>query len=508
MLSEQIRKLTAQFYKDFMKNTSPDQLFGQLFIDLHASGLFPDGKVISDALPELPPDSIMQNYRSLKQSQNFDIQAFFDIHFSLPLNKATTFKSDISLSVEEHIESLWAVLYRRPKKVAEGNSLIALPYPYVVPGGRFNEIYYWDSYFTMLGLQVSGRENVMEFMIKNFAWMLSEFGMIPNGNRSYYLTRSQPPFFALMIKLLSKSKGDQVYIDYYDALKQEYQFWMNPESGHKVSMPNGAILNRYYDARDTPRPEMYSDDVELSKTNTHGKNPALYRNLRSAAESGWDFSSRWLSDPKDLVTIRATSIVPIDLNCLLYFLEESLSKAAKLNGDEASSKEFQSAAIARKDAINKYCWNAKLGFYTDYDIESKALRPLKSLAGIFPLFFKIASDDQANSIADIVKSEFLKPGGVVTTTINSGQQWDAPNGWAPLQWITFMGLKNYGHQELANQIKDNWLALNRKVFKNTGKMLEKYDVEDIDKLGGGGEYPVQDGFGWTNGVFLKLASME
>ena len=140
----------------------------------------------------------------------------------------------------------------------------------------------------------------------------------------------------------------------------------------------------------------------------------------------------------------------------------------------------------------------------DYDFVKKCHTDVYSLAGMFPLFFNIATEEQAKSCAQVIQEKFLRPGGVVTTTLHSGQQWDAPNGWAPLQWITIQGLKNYGFDDLADDIKNRWINLNTKVFRNTGKMLEKYNVENMDLLSGGGEYPVQDGFGWTNGVLLRL----
>ena len=160
----------------------------------------------------------------------------------------------------------------------------------------------------------------------------------------------------------------------------------------------------------------------------------------------------------------------------------------------------------RRNLILKYCWNDKQGFFCDYNFKTGQVNDFKSLAAVYPLYFQIASQEQAAAVAQILQEEFLIPGGLVTTKINSGQQWDSPNGWAPLQWMAYQGFVNYGFQDLANEIKKRWLSLNEKVFKETGKMLEKYNVEDISLLGGGGEYPVQDGFGWTNGVYLKLLS--
>ena len=189
---------------------------------------------------------------------------------------------------------------------------------------------------------------------------------------------------------------------------------------------------------------------------------------------------------------------------MLYHFEKTIAEAFLIEEDSVKSEAFFEKAAQRKELILKHFWNEEIDFFCDYNFEKKAINNFKSLAGTFPLFFKIANQNQAESCAKIIENEFLKAGGLVTTTIESGQQWDAPNGWAPLQWVAIQGLRNYGFNDLANQIKHNWVNLNKNVFKRTGKLLEKYNVVDTSLLSGGGEYPVQDGFGWTNGVLLKL----
>ena len=154
--------------------------------------------------------------------------------------------------------------------------------------------------------------------------------------------------------------------------------------------------------------------------------------------------------------------------------------------------------------MDEYCWNTVDGVYEDYNWVTQKRTGVKSLAMAYPLFFNMASQVQADKVAAYLGEHFLKPGGVVTTLANTGQQWDAPNGWAPLQWMTVQGLENYGHHNLALTIAERWTALNEKVYKNTGKFVEKYNVEDLTLDAGGGEYPVQDGFGWSNGVYLAL----
>jgi alpha,alpha-trehalase len=498
-----------------MQYLPPDQVFQELFTDQHRSGIWPDGKTISDMTPLSPPEVILEKYRAEKDLPGFDLKAFTEAHFEIPISKTSGFQSDPTRPVAEHINILWDWLKREADEARPGSSLIPLPYPYIVPGGRFNEIYYWDSYFTMLGLQTSGRVDIIENMVRNFAHLINEFGFIPNGNRTYFLGRSQPPFFALMVSLLAAEQGDMVFANFFPQLLKEHSFWMkgiNPDweaksglqySERAVRLEDGEVLNRYYDNFHSPRAEMYSDDLE---TAAHADREAtqLYLDLRAACESGWDFSARWLTNPNDLSTIHTTDILPVDLNCLLCFLEETCTKALALQGDTNDAGAFYTLERKRKAAILKYHWSEAHGFFMDYDFRKKCHTDVYSLAGMYPLFFKIATPEQAESCAKIIQEKFLRPGGVVTTPIHSGQQWDAPNGWAPLQWITIQGLKNYGFDDLANDIKKRWIDLNTKVFRNTGKLLEKYNVENIDLLSGGGEYPVQDGFGWTNGVLLRL----
>ncbi len=230
----------------------------------------------------------------------------------------------------------------------------------------------------------------------------------------------------------------------------------------------------------------------------------LYRDIRAACESGWDFSSRWYKQNQDFSSIHTTEIIPVDLNCLLFNLEETIAEAYRLLNDKILSEKYQTTASERKRAINKYCWNKDENFYFDYDyVEGKQKQSL-TLAAAFPLFFKIANADQADGVAKYLQKHFLYPGGLQTTIVTTGQQWDAPNGWAPLQYIAVKGLMNYSYNDLAKTIADRWTAVNEKVFKSSGKMLEKYNVENAQLKSGGGEYPTQDGFGWSNGVYLKF----
>lgn len=472
--------------------------------------VFPDGKTFVDAAPRFAPEIIAARYSQACHQPGFSLREFVLEHYDLPqpLNEADLPEGKIS--IEENISRLWDILTRKPAPA--NGSLIALPYPYIVPGGRFGEIYYWDSYFTMLGLQAAGRIDMIENMISNFSHLIDQFGYIPNGNRTYFLGRSQPPFYSLIIRLLAEVKGTQVLADHFEHLLKEYSYWMKGagvlgdelrEAGHCVRLPGNEIMNRYWDESDTPRPESYREDVELAATAK--ANPAqLYRHLRAGAESGWDFSGRWFGKPEEFGTIHTTDIIPVDLNALLFYLEETIAGACRIKGMTEQAESFYAKATARKNAIDRYCWNEKAGFYFDYDWKSGQQKSVYSLAAVYPLYFGIASRQQAAAVAAMIEKDFLKEGGVLTSTIATGQQWDAPNGWAPLQWLTITGLERYQHQRLAGKIAKRWMKLNNQVYQRTGKLMEKYNVVDTHLEAGGGEYPGQDGFGWTNGVLLAL----
>lgn len=487
---------------------TPDIIYGDLFIQVQMQRVFPDGKTFVDCIPKRKVADIMYDYGLLK-GPSFDLKKFVADNFELPVNPVTNYTSDSKEELSTHIKNLWAVLKRNPDATVEGSSLLPLPYPYIVPGGRFREIYYWDSYFTMLGLKESNEWEMVENMINNFAFLINTYGHIPNGNRSYYLSRSQPPYFAMMVNLLAEKKGLQVYAVYQKELQKEYDYWMDKTAAtkHVVIMPDGSVLNRFYDQGVKPRQESYREDYEIAETESNGTAIVFEqksKDLRSGAESGWDFSSRWFADGNNISSIETTNIVPVDLNGLLYSLELTLAKAYKQTGNAAAANEYTAAAAKRKTAINKYCFNAKQNWYYDYIISSKKQSSEKTIAGVSPLFFNIAPKQKAAAIATVLKNNFLKDGGVVTTLKTTGQQWDAPNGWAPLQWMAVKGLENYDQKKLAKEIAERWVVLNEKVYKNTGKMMEKYNVVNAALDAGGGEYTSQDGFGWTNGVYLAM----
>ncbi|MEO1624025.1 MAG: alpha,alpha-trehalase TreF [Bacteroidota bacterium] len=496
----------------------PEAAYGELFRAVQLAAVFPDSKTFTDCTAKSAAKDIREAYQKEKDLPGFDLTAFVLKHFDKPRQYASGFQSDSKRTVDEHINALWPVLTRQADSSLNGSTLLPLPKSYIVPGGRFGEIYYWDSYFTILGLQAAGKMGMVRNMADNFAYLIDTVGFVPNGNRTYFLGRSQPPFFSLIVRVLAEVEGEKALLDYLPQLQKEYNFWMNGRESQLsdgtqsfrrvVRINESLVMNRYWDDRPAPRPESYKEDVELVEGISDRPAERVYRDLRAACESGWDFSSRWFKDAQYLASIHTTDILPVDQNALLYHLEGCMADAYRAKGDSSVAQQFDEAARKRKEGVAQFCWDEKAGFFVDYDFVQQQPTGVHSLAGMFPLFFKMASAEQAERVAEKIEKYFLKAGGVVTTLNNTGQQWDAPNGWAPLQWITIQGLRNYGHDELANSIRQRWIDLNNKVYKNTGKMVEKYNVEDMGLEAGGGEYPVQDGFGWTNGVLLKLLMDE
>jgi alpha,alpha-trehalase len=498
----------------------PARDLGPLFQDVQLSRIFADSKTFVDARPLLAPAEIAARYAVARGSARFSLQSFVGQYFELPRAIAAGFRTDSSQTMEEHIRALWPVLTHPPDSADPRSSLIPLPKAYVVPGGRFREVYYWDSYFTMLGLIESRRIDLVGSMLDNFAYLVEQVGHVPNGNRTYYLSRSQPPFFAAMVGLYAGATDTTQALQYLAALEAEHAYWMQgteglaPGEAHRrvVRLRDGSVLNRYWDDRPEPRPESFRQDYELGQTLPETRREAFYRNVRATAESGWDFSSRWLRDPRDLRTLETTELAPVDLNSLLYHAERMIAglRAARgLPGDKEVADRFARKAEDRRRALLAATYDSASGFF--YDIRWRSgerVTDRPTLAAAAPLYFGLASPEQGRAVAGRLEREFLKPGGFVTTLITSGQQWDAPNGWPPLQWLAIEGVRRYGHADLAAAGRDRWLTLNRRTFQATGKMTEKYDVVDLQRRAGGGEYPAQDGFGWSNGVALLLAGQH
>ncbi len=468
------------------------QTEGALFEAVQLARLFPDSKTFVDAVPLFPTEEIQAAYDALLASgARFDLRAQLELWFELPIrNPGVPVRAD---SATSYIERTWERLTRTATSVPAGSTMLALPHPFLVPGGRFDECFYWDSYFTALGLVKQGRTDLVQGIVDNLVHLQQTVGLIPNGSRTYLATRSQPPVLSLLVGLLADPTR------YVDALLAEHALWTSPE---RTVIVGGVPMSRYLGGENTPRPESFAEDVA---TNGGSTTPcSLFAHLRAGAESGWDFSSRWLDNPDDLATIRTEDVLPIDLNCLLALLEHSIAAL----GDRAGRndlQEFRQRALRRAEAILTHFFDPDAGWFTDLEASTLAHRPQLSLAGMVALAARVADGRTAERTRRTLIDRFLAPGGLRTTLRDTTQQWDGRNGWAPLQWWAIDGLRAYGFTDEAETVRTRWLRTCDTGFAQDGVLLEKYDVDDPGLRAEGGEYEVQEGFGWTNGVYIALS---
>lgn len=525
---------------------TPDKQYGDLFYAVQESEMFIDSKTFCDAFPVqgMTPAQITQEYLRRKDKPGFDIKFFVEEFYEVPDYVHENHAAPKGMPITTHISSMWDVLAQPPSE--NMGSLIGLRNKSYKPGKRFSETFYWDSYFTMLGLAESGKWDEIEGMVENFSDLIHQYGHIPNGTRTYLMTRSQPPLFAAMVNLLAEYKGEQAYVKYLPAMLREYKFWMRGKgslhvegaegdaSRRVVRMPRDfddsdqqyAFLNRHYDACGTPRQEAYKEDIETLalaeryNTTIFPVDAAhLFRSIRGMAEWGWDMTSRGMADAQNLHTANTLDIVPVDLNCHLFTLEQTIAKAFAIkayrylpdsvqdNPYIAQATLYESLAEQRKRAINKYCWDEERQIYCDYNFKTQMTTPVDSAAALTPLFVGAAEPDKALATAVRMQQDFLSKGGLRTTLHKTEQQWDGEMGWAPLQVMAITGLRKYGHYDFAQNIRDNWVSMIEEVYALTGEIFEKYNVANRE-IGGGGEYVVQPGFGWTNGSYLWMKGLS
>lgn len=488
------------------------QLSGPLYRAVQREGVFEDSKTFVDCVPQVEPAVIRERFRARRDDPDFDLAAFVHEHFDVPSDETETPDLPADRTMHEHVDLLWDHLTRpADADVDEWDTRIPLPRRYVVPGGRFREMYYWDTYFAAEGLAADGRVDLVADLAEDYASLVERVGHVPNGARLYFRSRSQPPLFYRLVAVLERERGFEAVEPYLDRLDAEHGYWLDgaaaldPGEAHRHAVNlDGTVLNRYWDDRPEPRPESYREDRELAADLAPDERPRFFRDVRAACESGWDFSSRWLADPDDLRTIRTTDLLPVDLNAYLFGMETHLAEWFRETGADDRARDYERRAAERREAVEAHCWDPERGTYVDYDWRHHERAEQETLACAVPLFTGLASDERAAAVAERLEAEFLQAGGLPTTLVDSPEQWDWPNGWAPLQYVAVRGLQRYGHDDLARDVAERWLSTNRVQFERTGTMHEKYDVVDPESEAGGGEYELQEGFGWTNGVVSAL----
>jgi alpha,alpha-trehalase len=400
--------------------------------------------------------------------------------------------------------------------------LLYLPKPYVVPGGRFNEMYGWDSYFIQLGLLRDDKIELARDMTDNFLYEVRHYGKVLNANRTYYLTRSQPPFLTQMVwNVYSKTHDRQWLEASMPAIENYHHFWTS--AGHFTETG----LARYYASGDGPAPEVLSgeraangqthydlvrnyfhthdvtdyDVAEYYDKATDSFTPLFYKGDRSMRESGFDPSNRFGPFNLDIIHYDA-----VCLNSLLYLMEMQIADIHDLLGKK-DGPEFREQARVRAERINREMWSPEEGLYFDYNFATKKVRKYPFLTTFYPLWAGIATKEQAAAVRNNLKL-FEQDGGLQTSTNVSGNQWDSPFGWAPLQMIAVEGLRRYGYKEDADRISMKFLSMVKRQFVVKGYIVEKYDVvnpgTDVSALIHFGYNTNEAGFGWTNAVYTRL----
>ncbi|XP_070685049.1 trehalase [Pempheris klunzingeri] len=514
---------------------------GPILDQVQKAKLFDDDKYFVDMKLREPPDVVLSAFHNLSvESANMAVppaklQEFLRTYFEKP---GTEFESwtppdwqdkpkflggiaDQKLrDWAEKIHNLWKSLGRKiragVKDHPELYSQIYTPHPVIVPGGRFRELYYWDSYWVINGLLLSEMTDTAYGMIQNFLYLVNRYGFVPNGGRIYYERRSQPPFLTLMVKSYYQATKDKEFLRAaLPALEQEYRFWMQNRSVAVTVNGTEHVLNRYYVEVGLPRPESYTDDVELAEGLTDDRKEQLWMDLKAGAESGWDFTSRWFVDGGGhnngtLRETRTSHILPTDLNALLFLNEETLASFHRILGDGDSAALYDRAAARRLEAIESVLWEAERGAWFDYNLVTQSKHFEFYPSNLAPIWAQCYSRPEMGEKA----LQYLKgsgalqfPNGVPTSLKESGQQWDYPNAWPPLQHMLIQGLSKLPSEDakqLAFDLAQRWIRTNWLAYTKYEAMFEKYDVNGDGKPGGGGEYEVQLGFGWTNGVALQL----
>ncbi|KYN15329.1 Trehalase [Trachymyrmex cornetzi] len=398
-------------------------------------------------------------------------------------------------------------------------SIIYVPHPVIVPGGRFREFYYWDSYWIIKGLLLSEMHNTVKGMLNNFVKIVDKIGFIPNGGRIYYAMRSHPPLLIPMVDEYLKTTHDDAWLkENLWLLEKEFNFWM---TNRTVDIEKDGInytLARYYEESSGPRPESYKEDYLTSQSfRTAEEKDNYYSELKTAAESGWDFSSRWFvhegTNKGNLTNLKTRSIIPVDLNTFLHRNAILLAQYNRQMGNETKAAYYDDLAEKWKEAIKMVLWHEEVGVWLDYDILNDIKRDYFYPTNILPLWTDCYDTSKRTEyVSKVLKyleknQIMLNQGGIPTTLEHSGEQWDYPNAWPPLQYFFIMSLNNTGDpwaQRLAYEISQRWVRSNYKAFNETHSMYEKYDATVSGGHGSGGEYEVQLGFGWSNGLVMSL----
>ncbi|KYN44386.1 Trehalase [Trachymyrmex septentrionalis] len=517
---------------------------GPLLRTVQLAGIFNDSKTFVDLYQLHDPNVTVENFNVLMKATSnspnrTEVAKFVAENFAMrdELDNSTLpdwkenpgiLKSIKDLQYRKwakRLNYIWKTLARKINNDLVVNpqrhSLIYVNNTFIIPGGRFKEFYYWDSYWIIEGLLLCDMHVTVKGMIENFLSMVERYGFIPNGGRVYYLSRSQPPLLIPMVAKYYDYTKDRKFLKKNIAiLEREFEYWQNKtvdvrKNGKTYKMAHYVVNSR------GPRPESYKEDYQLVQQVPEKERGSIYNDLKAAAESGWDFSYRWCIRTNknanlSLVNVSTSDIIPVDLNAILQQNARMLARFFVILGNVKKNWHYAQIALEYQAAIDNVLWNEDEGIWLDYDMKNKQSRNIFYPSNLSPLYTMSYDWNKRmkyalRSVFYIKKNKIDSYFGGTPASINyTGEQWDFPNAWPPLQSFLILGL--YQTQvkpaiDLAKALADRWLKSNYLGYDEYGKMFEKYNAMHPGEGGGGGEYNVQDGFGWTNGIvfeFLRL----
>lgn len=473
------------------------------------TGLYKDCKYFVDMSCRYSPERILADFQlfsSCKKNETSvkHLTNFVDNHFDQPGTEMeywcppdwrmepaflAQIKDPQLKKFASDLNRIWKQLGRNMKDCVRTSpqmySLVYVPNPFIVPGGRFVEFYYWDTYWIVRGLLYSGMQQTARGMIDNLLYMVQQYKAVPNGGRVYYWGRSQPPLLVLMVKaFLEFTKDDQYVLRILPLLEIEMDNFLK---NHSVQV-EGRTMYQYRDKSSGPRPESYREDVaSAAGFCSDDEKEEHYANLKAACESGMDFSSRWFVSPcgtnvGTLANIKTSWIVPVELNCILFRSCKTLAEFNTMAGNTAKAQQYRNIACGLIKAITAVLWNEKRGVWLDYDLKNKTPRDYFVVTNLSPLWlhaYPIADNEKiSKSVMDYIEENKLDsfPGGVPHTLSNTGQQWDYPNVWPPMMLMLIEGLNNLATpeaDEMSKRWRERWVRTNYEAFSKTGFMHEK-----------------------------------
>ncbi|EFO91846.1 CRE-TRE-5 protein [Caenorhabditis remanei] len=518
---------------------------GRLLQTVMAVKLYPDSKTFVDQPMKVNQtgELIMEHFERrfpvpIEEISKKDVAEFVDEFFdkegneldvcNLPdwkpiTEKLTQIQDDHYQAFAQRLHFIWIQLCRQMKPEVKEDpsrfSLIYVPHQFILPGGRFREFYYWDAYWIVKGLIASELYSTARMMILNFAHIIETYGFVPNGGRVYYLRRSQPPFFAPMVYEYYQATQDvQLVIDMIPVIEKEYVFWSQRRSVNitleSQDLNETVHMFQYHTEAETPRPESFREDVlSAEHFSTKSRKRQFFKDIGSAAESGWDFSSRWFKDHKNLSTIETTNIVPVDLNAFLCYNMNIMQFFYELTGNPLKHMEWSSRLTNFRQSFTKVFYvPSRKGWY-DYNLRTGAHNTDFFPSNAAPLFAQCYDPLNSQLAVDVynqmeASGAFGMSGGVPTSMHKeTQQQWDYPNGWSPLNHMIIEGLRksiNPTLQQKAFVLAEKWLETNMQTFNVSNAMWEKYNVQEPQgKLATGGEYEVQVSDGDGNALYRE-----